>query len=46
MPTLKEQKKKFEKNLLKKENISGFSKEIKKLFPDAELLKLEEKDSK
>ena len=42
MPTIKEEKKKSEKNLLEKEYLSDFSNEIKKIFPDAELLKLEE----
>ena len=42
LPTLKEQKTKFRKELLKRELDSDLSKEIKKIFPDAELLKLKE----
>ena len=42
MSTLKEQKNQMDKNLIKKEIKSDFSNEIKKLFPDAELLKVEE----
>ncbi len=42
LPTLKEQKTKFRKELLKREFDSDLSKEIKKIFPDAELLKLKE----
>ena len=41
-PTLKEQRKKIEKDILNKENKSEFSKNIKKIFPDAQLLKAEE----
>ncbi len=42
LPTLKEQKIKSRKKLLKREFDSDLSKEIKKMFPDAELLKLKE----
>ena len=41
-PTLKDQNKNIKENLLKKESESDFSKKIKKLFSDAELLKVEE----
>ncbi len=42
VPTIKEQKNQLEKNLLKKEIESDFSNQIKKIFPDAKLLKVEE----
>tara|TARA_Y100000591_G_scaffold193031_1_gene166931 strand:+ start:1156 stop:2805 length:1650 start_codon:yes stop_codon:yes gene_type:complete len=42
MPTVKEQKKNTYVELLKKEKESDISKEIKKIFSDAELLKIEE----
>ncbi len=42
LPTLKEQKKVSKVNLFKKEINSQFSKEIKKVFPDAELIEVEE----
>ena len=42
LPTIKEQKKVLKENLLKKESETEFSKEVKKIFPDAELLKVEE----
>ena len=42
MPTLKNQKNKLQANLLKKRSESDFSKQVKKIFPDAELLKVEE----
>ena len=45
-PTLKQQKKDFQTNLLKKENKSQFSQEIKKMFPDAELLNVEDEKEK
>ena len=38
----KEQKAEMKADLLSKENKSNFSKEVKKLFVDAELLKVEE----
>ncbi len=41
-PTIKDQNKNMKDNLLKKESESDFSKKIKKLFSDAELLKVEE----
>ena len=42
LPTLKEQKNKLKKDILNKENKSELSKNIKKIFSDAELLKAEE----
>ena len=42
--SLKEQKKNLQKKLLKKEIDSQFSKDIKKIFSDAELLKIYEQD--
>ncbi len=42
IPTLKEQKKKIHDNLIKKGSESNLSKEVKKLFPDAELLNIDE----
>ena len=42
IPTLKEQKKKIHDNLIKKGSESNFSKEVKKFFPDAEFLKIDE----
>ncbi len=45
-PTLKQQKKDSQAILLKKENKSKFSDEIKKIFPDAELLNVEDKKEK
>ena len=44
LPSLKEQKKNLQKKLLKKEIDSQFSKDIKKIFSDAELLKIYEQD--
>ena len=44
-PTLKEKKKILQKNLIKNENRSDFSKEVKKIFPDAEFLKLEDENN-
>ena len=44
-PTLKERKKNLQENLLKNEEKSQLSKDIKKIFPDAELLKVEEDDT-
>ena len=41
-PTIKEQKMKLNSNLFEKELASEFSKNIKKIFPDAELTKVEE----
>ena len=41
-PTIKKQKAEMKADLLSKENKSNFSKEVKKLFVDAELLKVEE----
>jgi len=41
-PTLKEQKKDLRENLLKKEIVSDFSNDVKKIFPDAVLLNVEE----
>ncbi len=43
-PTIKKQKKDLEVNLLKKESEAEFSKEVKKKFPDSELVKLEEEN--
>ena len=40
--TVKEINDNLQKDLLKKEANSNFAKEIKKIFPDAELLKIEE----
>ena len=44
MQTIKEQRKTFQSDLLRKELETEFSKEVKKLFSDAELLKVEEKN--
>ena len=44
LPTLKEQKKDLNLELLKKESVSDFSKEVKKIFPDAVLIKIEEEN--
>ena len=44
LPTIKEQKNNSELNLIKKESETEFSKNIKKIFPDAELLKVTEED--
>ena len=44
MQTIKEQRKTFQSDLLRKESETEFSKEVKKLFSDAELLKVEEKN--
>ena len=44
LPTVKKQKKILEENLIKKASESKFSNDIKKIFPDAELLKVEEKN--
>ncbi len=41
-PTIRKQKKDLELNLLKKESETGLSKEIKKIFPDSELIKVED----
>ena len=43
LPTLKEKKKSLRADLLKKELASNVSEEVKKFFPDAELLDVEEK---
>jgi len=43
-PTIKKQKKDLEVNLIKKESKSVFSKEVKKMFADAELIKVEDKE--
>ena len=43
--TLKEQSQNLKINLFKKESETGFSKEIKNIFPDAELLKVEEDEN-
>ena len=40
--TVKEKNDNLQKDLLKKEANSNFAKEVKKIFPDAELLKIEE----
>tara|TARA_B100000401_G_C52789438_1_gene712599 strand:- start:197 stop:1846 length:1650 start_codon:yes stop_codon:yes gene_type:complete len=45
-PTLKQQKKDYLINLLEKENKSKLSDEIKKIFPDAELLNVEDTKDK
>ena len=42
LPTLKENKKDIQANLLKKASETEFSKEFKKIFPDAELFKIED----
>ncbi len=42
LPTLKEKKNNLKKNILKRGSESKFSKDIKTLFPDAELLNIEE----
>ena len=42
--TIKEQKKDLKENLIKIESNTDFFKNIKKIFPDAELLKVEEED--
>ena len=42
LPTIKEQKKNLNENLLKKELETQFSKEVRKIFADAELVKVEE----
>ena len=44
MQTIKEQRKTFQSDLLRKELETELSKEVKKLFSDAELLKVEEKN--
>ena len=44
LSTIKEQKKDTKENLLKKESESKLSKEVKKIFPDAELLKVEQEN--
>jgi len=41
LPTIKEQKKNIKNDLLKSELKTDFSKEVEKLFPDAELLEIE-----
>jgi len=46
LPTIKEQKNNLELNLIKKESETEFSKNIKKIFPDAELLKVTEEEDK
>jgi len=43
-PTVKKQKKDLEVNLLKKESESEFSKEFKKIFPESQLVKVEEEE--
>ena len=45
LPTVKEQKKNLQDDLFRKESESSFSKKVKKIFSDAELLKVE-KDNK
>ena len=45
LPTVKEQKKNLQEDLFRKESESSFSKKVKEIFSDAELLKVE-KDSK
>ncbi len=42
--TIKQQKKDLSANILKRESETEFSKEVKKTFPDAELIKIEEDD--
>ena len=42
LPTLKEKKKNLKLDLLKKEAETNFSKEVKKIFPDAELSQIKE----
>ena len=44
-PTLKEKKKILYNNLIKEETTSDFSQEVKKIFPDAEFLKLEDENN-
>ena len=46
LPTLKENKKDIQANLLKKASETEFSKEFKKIFPDAELFKIEDDNNK
>ena len=41
LPTVKEQKKNLQEDLFRKESESSFSKKVKKIFSDAELLKVE-----
>ena len=41
LPTVKEQKKNLQEDLVRKESESSFSKKVKKIFSDAELLKVE-----
>ena len=41
LPTIKEQKKNIKNDLLKIKLKTDFSKEVEKLFPDAELLEIE-----
>ncbi len=41
-PTIKEQKKDLKVNLIKKESVSKFFKDVKKIFPDAELTDVNE----
>ncbi len=43
--TLREQKQNHKINLFKKESESTFSKDVKKIFPDAELLKVDEDEN-
>ena len=43
--TLREQKQSRKINLFKKESESTFSKDVKKIFPDAELLKVDEDEN-
>ena len=44
LPTIKEQKKDLKANLIKKESETNFFKEVKKTFPDAELIDVNEED--
>ena len=44
LPTIKEQKKDLKENLIKKESETNFFKEVKKTFPDAELIDVNEED--
>ena len=46
MPTLKEQKKKIYDNLINQQSSSSFSKEVKTIFPDAQLFNVKEENDK
>ncbi len=46
MPTIKEQKKKIYDNLINQQSSSSFSKEVKTIFPDAQLFNVKEENDK